>query len=62
MSELKNKVETYIIELICDKCEGNMKRLKMDWNEPPRIRYVCNSCGCEIIHTDEFPKIEYKYI
>lgn len=64
MAEVKNKVQTYIINYVCDECyDGNMER---DGNivltsNPPLFPHKCNRCGYKMNFIDTYPKFVYEY-
>lgn len=58
----KTRVNTYFIELICDKCGEVMKSSGMTlMSNPPQYKYIC-SCGNSVTTNKHYPHLDYEYV
>jgi RNase P subunit RPR2 len=64
MVEIKHEVKTFLVDMICDKCnEGKMEYT--DGNilltEPPQFKHTCSNCGHVETYFTRYPRTEYQY-
>ena len=65
MPELNKKVETYIINYVCDECgEGLMLPTGMAfYTSPLQYEHRCDNCGdTQKFHDKKYPLTQYRYI
>lgn len=51
----KEIVKAWEVTLHCDKCGAEMKQRKFLPTTPPKLEYVCESCGYTEFQTKTFP-------
>lgn len=61
MFEKKEKIQTYMVRMMCD-CGGELKSDGTVYpTEPPRYKHICDKCGkVEIIWNNCYPTIGYE--
>jgi DNA-directed RNA polymerase subunit RPC12/RpoP len=59
----KQEVRTFILNLLCDECGGQMV-FKGDGllTYPPKFPHICMECGKEVITDKIYPATEYEYL
>ena len=59
----KQEVKTFVLNLICDECGGEMV-FKGDGvlTYPPKFPHICTKCGKEVITDKIYPATEYEYL
>lgn len=65
MSEIKQEVKMFSVDMICDKCnEGKMeyKDGMMLLTDPPKFSHSCSNCGHVETYLYKYPRLEYEYI
>lgn len=65
MPEQETKVETVVIDYVCDKCEsGIMERSGSAayLTEPMQFPHKCNKCGFEQTFKEVYPKVGYRRV
>lgn len=63
MAERRTEVKTFLIHLMCDKCEyGEMKPTASALlSHPPQYPHVCDKCGEKVnIHGGIYPRLTYE--
>jgi len=62
MPEIKTKIDTYMVDYICDDCgKGTMQRFGgMLLTAPPQYTYRCNNCGAIIQTFESYPSFIYE--
>jgi uncharacterized Zn finger protein len=64
MSEIKQEVKMFSVDMICDKCgKGKMeyKDGMMLLTDPPKFKHTCSNCGYVETYFCKYPKLEYQY-
>ena len=65
MGEVRRKVETYSVDMICPMCGTGIMRPTGAFvvlTSPPQYPHECPNCGYVKSYLEVYPRIEYKVV